>query len=297
VSASPLIPRLAPLEELTHDFVAAGRWTLPQDHLSPSSLGMLHRCPYQYQRRYVFGEKERPGQALVIGSAVHLGLEHNYRQKITSGEDLDMVDLIDWFYSVGWPNTLSEQQERAGMDIVWDEDTGEEGAYKIAQACAVGHITVAGPAIQPLEVEGAVEADFGIPVKVIGRYDIRTERRLIDMKTGKVTTTKPKPEWRLQAGTYQNMTDLPVEFHSVAASRKTGNVSVATPKTHPELELLLSRSQRENVITMIKGLAALAQHYMDAYGVEQPWPTTGWMHPWACGYCGWRPICPAWSSV
>lgn len=293
MSQSDLIPRLAPLPEMV-EAVLSGHNTLPLKHWSPSSLAMLQRCPRQFRHRYLLGEKERPGEALVVGSAVHLGIEHNFGQKILSGEDVSIVEIQEFLEGAGWDVALSDQQERSGLDVAWD--AGEEEARKRMLAMGMAYHRDVAPRVQPLEVEGWVEANFGLPLPVIGRFDVRTEHRLIDAKTGKTATYKPKPEWRMQAGCYEGMTGLGVEFHTLAAS-KTGKATIATPLSNPELEIRFSEAQRANVVQMIVGLAALAQHYMDTYGYEQEWPTTGWMHPWACGYCGWRSSCPAWSEA
>lgn len=292
MEASPLIPRLGPLPEMIE--VVESRWTVPTKHLSPSSLGMLARCAFQFQRRYVLGEKERPGEALVVGSAVHSGLERNFTQKIESHEDMPVDVLQEWLLDVGWKATVAEQQERSEMEVEWD--AGEEDARKRAVNMTLAYHREIAPRLQPLSVEGWVEADFGLAVPVIGRFDVETPERLVDFKTGKQMQTKPKPENRVQAATYQHITAKPIEFHSLAAS-KTGKISIATPQLYPELEMRLSRSQLDNTVAIVRGLAALAQHYMDTYGEDTPWPTTGWMHPWACGYCGWRRICPAWSEL
>src|SRR5262245_40977965 len=165
------------------EVVTAGHWTLPLDHLSPSSLGMLIRCPFQFQRRYIHGEKERPGEALVVGSAVHLGLELNFAQKIESFLDLPAAELQEWMQDAGFPRTVAEQQERAGMEIVWD--AGLDAARQRSVNMALAYHREVAPRLQPVTVEGWVEADFGLPVKVIGRFDLSTtERRTIDYKTG-----------------------------------------------------------------------------------------------------------------
>jgi len=51
-------------------------------HLSASSLRLLRVCPEAWRRRYILGERERPGEALVLGKAVHSALEHTHRQKV-----------------------------------------------------------------------------------------------------------------------------------------------------------------------------------------------------------------------
>src|SRR5262245_12765341 len=62
-------------------------------HLSASSLTMLGRCPEQFRRVYLKGERQRPGAALVWGSADHYAHEQNFAQKIVSHVDIPEGDV------------------------------------------------------------------------------------------------------------------------------------------------------------------------------------------------------------
>jgi len=269
-------------------------WNLPINHWSPSSLAMLHRCPYQWQQRYIHGRKERPGEALVVGTAVHAGVEHNFEQKVASHEDLPVVDLLDWYHDIGWAETLDREQQRSGESLIWD--TAEETARKRGQVMLSEYHNVVAPRVQPLSTEGKVAVDLGAPVPVEGRYDVIRSSSVIDVKTGKSKQTKPKEAWRIQAAVYGEAEGKPVEFHSVSVT-KTGVVGIATPLEAERLLVHPSKEERGEIRRTIQALSTYACFLMEQYGPDEDWPTTGRLHTWACDYCGFRSGCPAWRNA
>lgn len=263
------------------------------DHLSPSSLTMFRRCPMQFQRRYIFGEKERPAEAPVIGSAVHAALELNFAAKIESHVDWPTHELLDWYSDVGWKNTVEREQERSGAEILWDTDP--ENAMRRGRIMLGAYHNKVAPRIQPTSVEGSVSVDFGAPVPVVGRFDIEREVGVIDVKTGKRAQKKPKEAWRIQAAVYGEAANKPVEFHSLTSS-DSRSVSIVTPLESEALLLRPSENERTAIRANVLAIAHNIAECYARYGPEDPWPQFGTFHDWACGYCGWRPICPAWDE-
>jgi PD-(D/E)XK nuclease superfamily len=270
------------------------RWPLPVEHLSASSLGMLARCPEQWRQRYVLGRKERPGEALVIGTAVHLAAEANFSQKVTSHEDIPLARIIDFYDDHAFPVAL-EQRQGEGDEIVWDTDP--DGARKRGRAITYAYQSTVAPRVQPVASETKVEADFGISVPVIGYADVRTTDKVIDIKTSNKARRQIKPEWRIQGAVYSTITEQPVDFHCVSATQKDYRATVNTPLEAPELSLFLPPEARAETIRNVQAMAWMAVHFMETLGPDEPWPTTGQVHPWACGYCGYRPWCPAWKGI
>src|SRR5262245_15382601 len=179
------------------------RWPERIKHLSSTSLGMFRRCPEQFRHRYILGEKERPGEALVIGSMFHESLGWNYLAKIDSHEDQPLADLVQYHQDVAVPKVL---EEHGGEDeIAWDSN---DPAVGLATARADSERILSAyrrrvtERIQPI----AVEQEFRIPaepVPIIGYIDTLTDdQRGIDTKTGKQSAKKLKPSWRLQAVLY-----------------------------------------------------------------------------------------------
>jgi len=264
------------------------------DHLSPSSLSMLRRCPRQFQERYIFGHKERPAEAPVIGSAVHAALEFNFEQKIKTHADLPTAALLDWYSDVGFDATVSDQQERSGFQVFWD--TEPERAKTRGRVMVGEYHNAVSPRIQPSGVEGSFSIDLGAPVPIVGRYDVlRDGAPTIDIKTGKRANRKPKESWRIQGVVYREATGQGVEFHSLTAT-DSNTVTIVTPLESEELLVNPSEQQRIQARTAIRAMAAEACLYMEIFGPNEPWPTHGTHHDWACSYCGFRKNCPAWSD-
>lgn len=264
-------------------------------HLSPSSLAMFQRCPRQYQERYVFGRKERPAEAPVVGSAVHAALEINYAQKILSKVDMPTAALLDQYSDEVFAAVLTEHQERAGEEIEWDSDGGEVEAKTRGRVMLATYHDEVSPRIHPISVEGVFSVDMGAPVPVEGRYDVLEERLCRDLKTGRRKQTKPKEAWRIQGAVYNHATGCPVEFHSLSATVNNA-ITIVTPLESEEMLINLTASElaavRENVVFIAAKIALC----MELYGRERPFPTLGRWHDWACSYCGFRSNCPAWEE-
>jgi hypothetical protein len=269
-------------------------WVLPVKHLSPSSIGMAARCWEQFRQTYVLGRRQRPGEALVIGTAVHLAAEHNFSQKIESHEDIPTDDLVTWYDDVGFPGAIAEREEK-GEEVAWD--TGPDGARRRGRAITWTYRDTVSPRVQPLSVETRVEADFGLPRPVIGYADCITEKTVIDIKTSKTARRDVKPEWRIQAAVYSTITGKPVDFHAVSASEKAHKATVITPLESPELSVWIPAAARAETQRNVRSIAWMANNLMLTLGPDQPWPTTGQVHPWACGWCGFRSGCPAWKGL
>jgi PD-(D/E)XK nuclease superfamily len=269
-------------------------WLLPIEHLSASSLGMLARCPEQFRQRYVLGRKERPGEALVVGTAVHLAAERNFEQKITSHQDIPAADLITWYDDVGFPLAISEREER-GEEVRWDTDP--EGARRRGRAITGAYHGQVAPRVQPRSVETRVEADFGLQVPVIGYADVFTDSNVIDIKTSKSSRREIKPEWRIQAAVYSTITGWPIDFHCVSASEKQHRATVMTPLEAPGLSIWLPAEARQETQRNVRTMAGMAQAFMRTLGPDNPWPTIGQVHPWACNWCAFKEGCPAWKGL
>jgi RecB family exonuclease len=185
-------------------------------HLSASSLGMVLRCPRQFYRRYILGEKQRPGESIVIGSFFHETLDWNYKTKIESHTDQPLSEVTQYMGDVAVPKVLEEE---GGEDnILWDTDLNT--AHKDSERIMSAYYRLVVPRIQPVGTEERFEMFFpGIEVPIIGYVDVRDETRILDTKTGKQATRKVKPSWQLQGRLYAQARNMPVEYHSVSRAK------------------------------------------------------------------------------
>lgn len=260
------------------------------DHLSASSISMYQRCREQWRRRYVLGQKERPGAALVWGSADHYAHEQNFTQKIQSGEDIT-VDDVKLAFAEGFDRAV----ERNGgeTEVVWDDD--KPGQLKDAgtKLVAVYHETVS-PSVQPTAVEEKFALELpGVPVPVIGYMDVRTTAVAIERKTAKQKPPggEPKPDWRIQGLLYQHVAEQQVDWH---VSTKTKLPAVYTPENSPGLALPVVSVMVAATAALVRTTARDMLAIYAEFGPDEPWPGAI-THPWACGFCGWKPTCRWWG--
>src|SRR5262252_1769183 len=75
-------------------------------HFSASGLRLLRVCPEAWRRRYILGQKERPGEALTLGKAVHSAIGYSHTQKITSHEDLPVLEVVTYYEDKAWPDAV-----------------------------------------------------------------------------------------------------------------------------------------------------------------------------------------------
>lgn len=263
------------------------------DHLSPSGVSQAIGCLEQWRRRYVLREKVPPGEAALIGSTMHITLEHNYEQKIESHEDLPLAEVMDYLHDEALPRKL--EQEGGEGEIEWT--TNLDTARQIARRCTLAYYSHVVPRIQPVAVEQRVSLwPRQLPVEMMGYVDTETEARVIDTKTAGQATKKIKPGWWTQGGFYALAQGKPVEFHTISRA--------ATPTlwTPAELgdDLVVYPPETERFFDRIGAIAKMIEFCFLTYGPDEPWPQTGAIGHWTqnklpCDFCGWRKVCPAWQ--
>jgi hypothetical protein len=278
------------LEQLAEPISVPSDWASPMpDHISASQLSMFQRCPEQWRRRYILGQKERPAAALVWGSADHYAHEQNFTQKIKSGTDISRSDVQQAFVE-GFDRAID--RNGGPSEIQWDDKPGD---LKDQGVALVGHYhDKVSPHIQPVTVEEKFKLHIpGVPVPVIGYVDLTTVETGIERKTAKRRETKPKPDWVIQGRLYQAVKQLPMEWH---LSVKTKTPAVYAPGLgQTELTLPLIQATVDSTMVLVRTLAQAMLAYMRMYGPHEPWPG-GVTHPWACDFCGFRPTCAWWAG-
>lgn len=74
--------------------------SLPKDHLSVTQVRMYLRCPARYYYHYVQGIKLPPSGSMLLGRAVHSGLEHYLKVKLNSGDSIPPNEVLDAYDTV-----------------------------------------------------------------------------------------------------------------------------------------------------------------------------------------------------
>lgn len=119
-------------------------------HISPSQINMFLDCSAKYMFRYIYGIRPPTRSFFIRGRAVHKGIEHNYKSKIETHEDLPLDEVQE---------VASEEFDSMVAEAVW-EDGENPGEIKDKTMELVGlyHQEVA-PKIQPILIEKFVEIE------------------------------------------------------------------------------------------------------------------------------------------
>jgi len=275
------------------------QWPARIKHLSASSIGMFRRCPEQFRHRYLLGQKERPGESLLVGSAFHEALEHNYKQKIQSHEDRPLDELVQFLQDAGVPKVLEEAG--GAEEVAWDAATADEGVAVLradSERILSAYRKKVTERIQPI----GVEQKFSIPaepVPIIGYLDtVTSDERVIDTKTGKQASTKVKPSWQLQGVLYATATGWDAEYHSISRAARP---RIVTAVESADMIVRPDEGQMRNVLSTAAQIVDMIAYLYTTRGPDQPWPTLGRFADWSmsflpCTNCVWKKVCVAWSG-
>ncbi len=283
------------LPPVEHDETLLEAWPLLEldcgasTHVSATSLTMYARCPEQWRRRYLLGEKEPPKGHLVWGTAHHRAAEHNYQQKIDSHEDVPVGEVEEVFAAA-----VDREVDAAGGEsqVEWDSSKGAADVKDRGVRLARAYREQAAPFVQPVQVEQRFDVFVpGVPVPVIGYLDVVCDGRLVEMKTASRKMTEPKPQHRAQAGIYQMAAHLPVHFHVGAKTKEPG---VYTPAGDPGLEVPFTPGGLERTERWVRMVCDRIVADYRRHGAVEPWLGAVAQSDNPCGWCGYRGSCGWW---
>jgi hypothetical protein len=265
-------------------------------HFSASSLRLLRVCPEAYRQRYILKRKERPGQALTLGKAVHEAIGFSHTQKVTTHEDLPIPVVVERFHDHSWGEAVEKD---GGLDeIRWDDGKKPEDVRRDGERMTQAYHKVVSPRVQPIvkpEMRFDVYID-GVPVPFMGYLDVEEDTHVTDLKTGKQVSRKPDANWRLQGAIYSLAKQKPTHFHSLSSAQTP---SISTPLEDPEMTIPYRDDIAQVTRQVLLEYAWQVEDYMNRFGPDEPWPITGLVHDYkggpACKYCGFRKTCPAWA--
>lgn len=254
-------------------------------YVSYSQLALFERCGEAFRRRYIEREKIPPGVAAIRGRAVHGAAELNHRQKIASGVDLPLGDLVD-----AAATAFDASRAEGGVLLTPEERSiGEANVLGRAKDRAVKltglYAHRVAPAIQPALVEERVRIMLpDAPVDLLGVLDVATtDRRVKDLKTAARAKTQAEADQSLQLSLYA------LAYRAHTGADATGLdmevlVDTATPK-HQQLSTTRGRS---DYLVLVARLNAFLRA-RDA-GIFPPAP----LGDWSCSerWCGYARSCP-----
>ena len=247
------------------------------DHLSVSQVKLYLLCPLKYFYRYIKRLPAPPSSELTLGRSVHAALETNFRQKVTTQQDLPLSHVTDAF-SGAWDQeakeTAFEEGEKPGE--VKDEGIRILGVY---------HPTVA-PTIQPKAVEQSFELTFAnVPYTFKGKIDlVDIQDRVIDHKTTKRAPTLEQVKQDVQLTAYSLA-------HQVTQGKPESSLrlDVAVRTKTPKILHMETARQPKDHTRFLKLLGYVAKGIQS--GLFFPNPN------FTCPSCPYRRHCDAWQDA
>lgn len=255
------------------------------DHYSVSQISTYLRCPAQYSFAYVDKIKSKPSFALDLGKSVHAAIEKNFIQKIDTGKDIHVDEVL----------LAYQESVKSYQDIAKNSTTPQEFAeYKEAKrkdetighdALEMYHKTIA-PRIQPIMVEKSFSLDLGLGKPLIGFIDVVEKGGEIfaDTKTSAKKYNQFRTDTDLQLSTYfLALKDM--GFHP-----RLARFDVLVKKKVPEMQQIVTRRTKADLDGTVDLIRSVSEDITRNYnqGYFRPTPDAQ-----RCGWCGYSSICPA----
>lgn len=131
---------------------ASTEFILPREYMSVSQINMYLRCPRQYEFRYIKGDTNPPGIAMVMGSALHHAVEKTHQQTIDTGRPLPQEATVAEF-SDKWDAMHTDMELVADPDDRDADINTKDMGVKLVKNYYQNTL----PTIRPIEVEKKVE--------------------------------------------------------------------------------------------------------------------------------------------
>lgn len=250
-------------------------------YLSVSQLNMLTRCPEQYRRRYILGERRPPGVSMVIGKGTHAAGETDLRSKMEWGELLAAEEVAD--VAADATRRMWQEDEPKLEDGDPDQGGAVDEAVKLA---GLYHAKVA-PQVAPVAIERAFILETGpeFPFDLMGVVDVEEAGTIRDTKTSaKAPSGNPAER------------DLQGELYTLEAKVRTGR-----DKSFVMDHLVRGKSPRY-IVSEAKFTPADHQSFLRRVEVASRLVQAGNFPPadpksWACSpkWCGYWDTC-AWGA-
>jgi len=219
-------------------------------HISPSSFSTWSKCPEQWRRAYLEGDRRPPGIAARIGGGVHHGAEVNHKAKLRTGQDepLDVVTDAARDHYV--------RLVRKGVFFPADEVSSAkrqiaEGIDRTVSLARLYHAELAPRITRPVLVEEPVYVrPEGLPVPVMGLIDVADESGWVpDLKTGArkwsdSNLSQHVPQMVVYRELYRERFGRPparMSFEVLVSTQTPAHQSVAVDLTEGDWPALLDR--------------------------------------------------------
>lgn len=243
---------------------------------------MFMRCGKQYEFRYIDGLVRPPVIKMITGTGMHVGAEHNGRQKIESHEDLPVSDIVEVavesFKQRVDEEGYADDAETKGKssDVVVGE--GVDRTASLTKVYAEG----IAPTIQPVAVEQKYVVQLG-DKELLMYIDVVTDEEGI--RDYKSMGRKPSAGTANDSGQLSTYATGYYAEHGKLPKSVGIDAVVATKKPYAESQ---TSTRTMDDIALVEKLFGTFEQALKA-GVFMPAVGTPMCSPNGCGY--WD-ICP-----
>lgn len=250
--------------------------------VSQSEINTFEKCGQKDAFRKG-GIPSLPGTAALRGTSVHAAANYNHQQKITSGRDLPVEELVEVAAS-----TFTERRHTEGVMLTPDEvkvglkPSLARGRMSAMDLTRVYHERVA-PGLQPRFSEKRIAASIGDGVILRGQIDVLTvEHDHHDLKTTGGSFSQATADESHQATVY----DLLIRAETGTRPRShTFDVLNAKTLKHTPMRTVRDENDIRVLVNRINAMIATRKA-----GVVSPAPLGAW---WCSPtWCGYWTICP-----
>lgn len=219
-----------------------------------------------------------------MGTANHAAAEFNFTQKIQTGTDLPVKEVVEFYQDKAVPEAV---ENNGGKDEI---EAYDENKLRLTGSRMVElYRTEVSPRVHPIGVEEWCEVQLpGVPVPVVGKIDVVENDNTVDLKTSARKKTSVAEGWVIQGRIYQLFKPVGVEWHVVTSA---STPQVFTPLEEPGLWQSFNGQNTETTIHLIRTIAQQIEHLYSTIGPDETWPLTGIINR-SCGWCGFT-TCPA----
>jgi hypothetical protein len=176
------------------------------DLLSPSQVSTFRDCEFRWYAKYQLGLPDQGSPSLALGTSVDTAIKATWHNKLDTGIDLPVTDLVDIFAST-WLQESAEVEfpaTKRGFAATTPEAMKDEWAVRGAKMIAE-YMEKAEPSIHPRDVDLEVSGKIA-GVHVRGFVDlIDITGQVIELKTAARTPSSISANHAFQLATYAQL--------------------------------------------------------------------------------------------
>lgn len=252
--------------------------------VSFSRLQLLARCGEAYRRRYEEGDVIPPMISAIRGTAVHIGSEINFKQKIKTKKDLNESDIVE-----ATVEAFDSTVKNEGVSLTKEEQS--IGKRKVIGGMKDRSVYLAriyskevAPAHQPIIVETLQKIQIAENVDLTIKIDLVNDKKeVVDLKT----TTKPRQQIELD-------NDLQFDVYGLGYLAMTGKHAsgfrqeVLLDTKNPKRQTITTQRTTEDYRVTVNRINAFL--HATKTGCYTPTSPLNW---WCSNtWCGYWQTCP-----